>query len=219
MKTSTKTRHSHKTVNPFRTSGIDDIIQTAKQTAIYHQYFPYHHKVEFTKTSQEAFLDENGILARDLLIELNQAGFEVEFYHLKYELRKPNEINLAFIKTDRHALAFYTEDDFTVRLEMLYRRCERDKNRKSKASNLLNVFATVCKGAQATTITLDCQPFGLHPRLPYRENLKHLDPEPDHLLPDREDLLNFYKRLGYQPSEEGDAIMVKFLSINPPSCI
>ena len=144
---------------------------------------------------------------------------EVEFYHLIYELRKPNEINLAFIKTPRHALAFYTEDDFTVRLEMIFRHCARDENRQHKASDLLAVFAQACKAAEATTITLDCQPFGLHPRLPYRENLKHLDPEPDHLLPDREDLLNFYKRLGYQPSEEGDAIMVKFLSINPPSCI
>ncbi len=193
------------------TSGIDEIIQTAKTVAKYREYFPYHHKVEFTKTSQEAFLEENGILAKDLLIELNQAGFEVEFYHLKYELRKPNEIKLAFIKTDRHALAFYTEDDFTVRLEMLYRRCERDKNRKSKASNLLNAFAVACKAAQATTITLDCQPFGLHPRLPYRENLEHLDPEPDYLLPNQGDLVSFYKRLGYRSLDEGDAMMVKYL--------
>jgi hypothetical protein len=211
MKTATKTTNSYKSGSPFTTSGIDEIIQTAKTVAKYRKYFPYHHKVEFTKTSQGAFLEENGILARDLLIELNQAGFEVEFYHLKYELRKPNEINLAFIKTDRHALAFYTEDDFTVRLEMLYRHCERDENRQHKASDLLNAFATVCKGAQAMTITLDCQPFGLHPRLPYRENLEHLDPEPDYLLPNQGDLVSFYKRLGHRFLDEGDAIMVRLL--------
>jgi hypothetical protein len=217
MKTATKTTNSYKSGSPFITSGIDDIIQTAKTVAKYREYFPYHHKVEFTKTSQGAFLEENGILARDLLIELNQAGFEVEFYHLKYELRKPNEINLAFIKTDRHALAFYTEDDFTVRLEMLYRHCERDEKRQHKASDLLNAFAGACGAAEASIITLDCQPFGLHPRLPYRGNLKQLDPEPDHLLPDREDLVKFYQKLGYQFLEEGDAMMVQFLGINPPS--
>ena len=193
-------------------TGIDEIIQTAKTVAKYREYFPYHHKVEFTKTSQGAFLEENGILARDLLIELNQAGFEVDFYHLKYELRKPNEINLAFIKTDRHALAFYTEDDFTVRLEMLYRHCERDENRQHKASDLLNVFAGACGAAEATTITIDCQPFGLHPRLPYRENLKHLDPEPGYLLPDREDLVSFYKKLEYQLLDVGGSTMARYLT-------
>ena len=212
MKTATKTTSSYKLGSPFMSTGIDEIIQTAKTVAKYREYFPYHHKVEFTKTSQGAFLEENGILARDLLIELNQAGFEVEFYHLKYELRKPNEINLAFIKTDRHALAFYTEDDFTVRLEMLYRHCERDKNRKSKASNLLNAFAAACGAAEASTITLDCQPFGLHPRLPYRGNLKHLDPEPDYLLPDREDLVSFYKKLEYQLLDVGGSTMARYLT-------
>ena len=211
MKTATKTTRSYKLGSPFMSTGIDEIIQTAKTVAKYREYFPYHHKVEFTKTSQGAFLEENGILAKDLLIELNQAGFEVDFYHLKYELRKPNEINLAFIKTDRHALAFYTEDDFTVRLEMLYRHCERDENRQHKASDLLNAFATACEGAQATTITLDCQPFGLHPRLPYRENLEHLDPEPDYLLPNQRYLVSIYQRLGYHIKEAGATIMVQYL--------
>ena len=211
MKTATKTTSSYKLGSPFMSTGIDEIIQTAKTVAKYREYFPYHHKVEFTKTSQGAFLEENGILARDLLIELNQAGFEVDFYHLKYELRKPNEINLAFIKTDRHALAFYTEDDFTVRLEMLYRHCERDKIRQHKASDLLNAFATACEGAQATTITLDCQPFGLHPRLPYRENLEHLDPEPDYLPLDDEALVQFYKLLGYEFLDKMCRLYVKKL--------
>jgi hypothetical protein len=57
----------------------------------------------------------------------------------------------------------------------------------------------------------------LHPRLPYRENLEHLDPELEYLLPDREDLVKFYQKLGYQFLEEGDAMMVQFLGINPPS--
>lgn len=213
MNTETKTTNSYRSGSPFMTSGIDEIIQTAKTVAMYREYFPYHHKVEFTKTSQEEFLEENGVLAKDLLIELNQAGFEVEFYHLKYELRKPNEINLAFIKTDRHALAFYTEDDFTVRLEMLYRQCERDENRQHKALDLLNAFAGACEAAEATAITLDCQPFGLHPRLPYRENLKHLDPEPDYLLPNQGDLISFYKKIGYQTKEAGDNMMVKYLNL------
>ena len=94
---------------------------------------------------------------------------------------------------------------------MLYRHCERDENRHHKASDLLNAFAGACGAAEATTITLDCQPFGLHPRLPYRKNLKHLDPEPDYLLPDREDLVKFYKKLGYRFLDEGDAIMVRYL--------
>jgi hypothetical protein len=217
MKTTMKTMCSFKTNYSPLSSRIDEIIQTSKAIAKHEEIFPYHHKVEFTKTSQEAFLEENGVLARDLLIELNRSGFEVEFYHLKYELRKPNEINLAFIKTPRHALAFYTEDDFTVRLEMLYRHCERDENRQHKASDLLGAFAAACKAAEATTITLDCQPFGLHPRLPYRENLEHLDPELEYLLPDREDLVKFYQKLGYQFLEERDEMMVQFLGINPPS--
>ena len=209
MKTEIKTTHSYRSGSAFITSGIDDIIQKSKALAMYREYFPYHHKVEFTKTTQEAFLVENGALARDLLIELNRSGFEVEFYHLKYELRKPNEINLAFIKTPRHTLAFYTEDDFTVRLEMLYRHCERGENRQHKASDLLGAFAAACKAAEATTITLDCQPFGLHPRLPYRENLEQLDPEPDNLLPDREDLVKFYKKFGFTGYRTSRGVIVK----------
>ena len=72
-------------------------------------------------------------------------------------------------------------------------------------------LADACEAAEATTITLDCQLFGLHPRLPYRGNLKHLDPELDYLLPDREDLVKFYKRQGYAFLEEGDELMVTLL--------
>lgn len=76
---------------------------------------------------------------------------------------------------------------------------------------LLKAFAAACKATQATSITLDCQPFGLRPRLPYREKLEHLDPEPDYLLPDQEDLVKFYEKLGYIFLKDEDEMMVRFL--------
>lgn len=148
------------------------------------------------RINSEDFLIDNRTLAEDLIHELKQIGFKTYFFNLHYAERDPTDVKLCLIKTPRHALAWYTEGDSTVRIEILYRLVEYQKERSYKARDLLNRFVQACRKAGAKEITLVAREFGLTPRLPFRQNLTAFDPDYSPTLNDRE-LREFYSSFGF----------------------
>ena len=73
-------------------------------------------------------------------------------------------------------------------------------------------FAHICASTGYEAIILQPQPTRLSERLPHTPDGYECN---DTLEP--ADLIKFYQKLGYQFLEEGDAMMVRFLGVNPPS--
>ena len=121
-------------------------------------------KVQCTKITKEDFLFDNGEIAEELIRALRSKGFKTYYYNLHYSKRKPNSVNLCFIRSPRHCLGFYEKSD-GIRIEMLYRVCEYNKNRRYKARNLLKRFILACEEAGVESLTLEPLEFALTPRL------------------------------------------------------
>lgn len=145
--------------------------------------------------------------AKRLLALLEDESYQPEPYNMVYpHFHGPRDIDLIMCRNARHAIGWWPIDNESVELEMVYRHVDWEKHRECKAREFIQTFTELCRKAGFKRVELHLQPFSLHPRLPYRKNIKS-DPDTSPQL-ELDGLKELYSRLGFKKSGEAMVLVL-----------
>lgn len=177
----------------------------------------FYSRIHYSKVTKEQVFPKPSARVTRLLKLLKTRKLSPEFWRCLFTYEDHFEDHfVCLIRNPRYCITFTIDEGFDdfIHLRQLYRRCPKDEKTNYRASQIMRKFGRICASVGYEAIILQPQPTRLSERLPHTPDGFECD---DAL--EQEDLVKFYEKIGYQFLEEGDAMMVKFLGINPPFCI
>lgn len=167
----------------------------------------YYNRVHYVQATREEVFPQPTEQTERLLASLTANKLTPEFYRVLFTHGDGHEdVWVCLIKNCKYAISFTIDYGAVIHLRQLYRHKYRHQLTNYKARQILRKFERICGTVGFQAIMLEPQATRLSERLPHASKGFECDD-----VPEQEDLIRFYSKLGYKYPEEEDVFMVRWL--------